>query len=359
MGGITEATHLFQTERIRQFACSLFEAYGATRENAAIVTDHLVESSLAGMHSHGLIRVPQYIREIEEGLLDPAAQPVRSAQQGSRVTIEGNRSSGQVAATFAVAEAVTTAAAHGVAVVTVRRCAHIGRVGVYPEAIARQGYLALAFCSASPRQQRVAPLRAREARLSTNPIAYAFPTATDPVVGDIATSAIAEGKIRSLRNRGLPAPHGALHDGRGAPTTDPNVLYEDPPGTLQPLGGPDFGHKGFALSLLVEAMSTLLSHEDPVDDSRHGNVLTIVSIAVDAGYVTRAERLLTYVRSAEPIDPARPVVLPGEPERQARRAAEGVLIDAPTWEAIVALAEARRLPVPAPMGGVAVERPGA
>ena len=355
MGGSVEAMHLFGTEEMRRFARSLFEAYGATRENAAIVGDHLVESSLVGMHSHGLIRIPQYIREIEEGLLDPAARPARSVADGLRVSVDGNRGFGQVAAAFAVTEAVEMAAAHGLAVVTVRRCGHVGRVGVYPETIARKGYVGIAFCSAAPSTQRVAPFRAREARLSTNPIAYAFPTGTDPVVGDIATSAIAEGKIRSLRNRGLSAPEGTLRDGWGRLSTDPNVLYASPPGALQPLGGPEFGHKGFALSMLVEAMTTLLSQEDPLDASRHGNVLTLISVAIDPAYVTRAERLVTHIRSAAPIDPARPVVLPGDPERQAHRTAEGVLIDTPTWNSITALAKARQLALPAPIGGVATE----
>jgi len=346
---MSATTLLFPPETLRTFLGSLLQAYGATAANAATVADHLVESSLCGHHSHGIIRVPQYLEEVRAGKVDPTATPRLTSGHGPRRSVDGERGFGQVAAGFAVHQALESAAGHGLGLVTVRRCGHVGRVGVYPEAIARRGMLGLAFCSASPPAQRVAYFGGREGRLSTNPIAYAFPTGGDPVLGDFATSAIAEGKIRSLRNRGLPAPAGALRDAAGAPTTDPDALYAEPPGTLQPLGGPDFGYKGSALALLVEAMATLFAGEDPMDASRHGNILTLLAIAPDDGFAERAARLVARLRAVTPIDPARPVMIPGEPERRARESAPGVMVDPPTWEAISALAAGRGLALPTPL----------
>ncbi len=341
------ATVVVAPDDLRRLGVTLFEAYGASRANAEIVSSHLVDSSLAGVHSHGVMRIPSYLEEIEAGSVDPKAEPVAGGGRGVWRRIDGNRGFGHVAATRAVAEAIGGATEHGLACVTVRNCGHAGRIGAYSEAVARRGFVVVIFCSAWPSAQRVAPFRGRDARLSTNPISYAFPTSAEPVVADFATSVTAEGRIRSLGNRGLPAPAGALRAADGSPTQDPSALYTNPPGSLQPLGGPDFGYKGTALGLLVEGMATLLAGDDATDDSRRGNNLTFIAFMPDVGFAERAQRYLDHVRSAPPIDPGSPVLLPGEPERRARAAATGVMVDAPTWEAIRRLAEVHRLAVPA------------
>src|SRR6185295_3601784 len=105
----------------------------------------------------------------------------------------------------------------------------------------------------------VAPFGGIEGRLATNPIAFAIPNGSTPVVADFATSAMPEGRVRTARNTGRRLPDGVLQDASGRATDDPTVLYEEPEGTLLPLGGPLFGHKGYAMAILVEAMATLLA----------------------------------------------------------------------------------------------------
>jgi LDH2 family malate/lactate/ureidoglycolate dehydrogenase len=243
-----------------------------------------------------------------------------------------------------VHEVARHAREHGAAVVALRGAGHLGRIGAYAEALARDGFVAMAFCSVPTRFHNVAWFGARSGRMGTNPIAYAFPTEGDPVVADFSTSATPEGRIRLLRNQGLPAPPGLLRDAEGRPTTDPDVLYADPGGTIQPLGG-DFGHKGSALGMLAEVMATLLADED-VGHDEHENNLTLVALTPGDGFRGRASRYTDYIHAAAPIDPSRPPLVPGEPEAANRRRATSVVVDATSWAAIAERAARKRVPVP-------------
>jgi uncharacterized oxidoreductase len=344
MSGSGADSPSFEPERLRAFLEQLFVAYGAPVDNARHVVDHLLDASLVGLHSHGIIRVPDYLDAIASGAIDPAAVPM-IVDDGSILVLDARGCFGQVAGAAVVTAATERVASNGIAIVALRRAGHLGRIGAYVETLARRGLVALAFCSVPTRFHNVAWFGTREGRLGTNPIAYAVPTGDTPVVADFSTSAIPEGRVRFLRNQGLPVPDGVLHDSSGVPTTDPNVLYAPDAGTLQPLGGESLGHKGSALGMLVEVMGTLLAGEDADDPDRDNN-LTIVAFAPPPGFEARAAALVRYVHDAAPIDPERPPLVPGEPEVRARRTTERVLVDATTWAAIRERANAKGLPQP-------------
>lgn len=322
-------------EPTRAFTQQIFERIGTPQDNAVEVADHLVESSLRGMHSHGLIRVPQYLEEARNGAFDPAASPVVNLRHGARVTISGNRAFGQLGGMLAAKEGIRVASEFGCALVTATNLGHTGRIGAYAEAIGRAGKGSIWFASGTGVEgRRVAPFRGRDARLSTNPISYSLPTSTEPVVADFATSAGAEGVVRSLRNRGLQAPPGMLLDDQGRPTNDPNALYSEPAGTIALLGGEVYGHKGFALSLLVEAMSTLVGGLGFDDQMSPHNTIAAIAFEVDDDFRKRFESYISYLRSTGVADPTKPVLLPGDPERSARGSATSVYIDDATWKAL-------------------------
>jgi LDH2 family malate/lactate/ureidoglycolate dehydrogenase len=337
-------SHELDPARIAAFLHSLFTAAGASNTNARIVVDHLLDASRVGLHSHGVLRAPDYLDHVEQGVIAPDAEPRLEREDGSIARYDAARCFGQVAGRLAVDEALRRAEA-GSAVVTVRRAGHLGRIGAYVEELAAAGLFGLAFCSVPARYHNVAWYGTRDGCLGTNPIAYAFPTRGAPVVADFSTSALPEGKIRFLRNRGLAAPDGALRDAAGRPTTDPAVLYADRPGTLQPLGGPQ-GHKGSALGLLVEAMGTLLAGEG-VDDQARENNLTVVAVKVGRDFPTLASGLVDHVHRAAPLDGSAPPMLPGEPEQRARDATEAIVVDAITWERLAVHAGRRGVPIPA------------
>jgi LDH2 family malate/lactate/ureidoglycolate dehydrogenase len=336
----------FAPDALRPFLVALFDAAGVPHASSEVVVAHLLDSSACGLPSHGVLRVPEYLDAIAAGRVDAAAG-ARVLSDGAVLVLDADRALGQVAATAAVDAARERARANGVGVVALRHAAHLGRIGAYAEALARDGLVAIAFCSVPTRFHNVAWSGAREGRMGTNPIAYAYPTSGDPVVADFSTSATPEGRIRLLRNQGKPAPLGLLHDAHGRPTTDPNVLYATPGGTLQPLGAPDFGHKGSALGMLVEVFGTLLAGET-ADDPERDNNLTLLALVPDDGFVARADAYVDYIHAAAPIDAARPPLVPGELEADARRACTTITVDATTWGQIVTHATRAAIPVPEP-----------
>jgi uncharacterized oxidoreductase len=329
----------------RRIVVEVLEAYGSAPENAAVVADHLVTSDLSGVRSHGFIRLPQYVAEILNGETDPVGRPVRRSAGPGRTELDAARSFGQVAGVEAADLAEAAAKATGLGLVTVHEAGHTGRIGAYAEQLGERGCLAVVVCSGARMGHRVAPFGGREARLATNPIAFGIPSSSDPIVGDFSTAVAPEGVIRVLRNLGMPAPDGTLLGPDGLPTTDPSVLYEDPPGTILPLGGMQLGHRGFGLGLLVEALATLLARDETDDEQRKGSNLAVLAISVDAEFASRTDRLIEYARSAEPIDPAVPVMLPGEREYRMRRQSQSVLVDQRTWDQVTTFAADRDVPL--------------
>lgn len=327
------------------FVAVLLRKCGAPARHATVVAEHLVENSRLGVHSHGLIRVPQYVAEIRAGDVDPRARPRQVRKRGAVTWVSGSSCFGPVGGIFCAARAVTAAREHGIGLVVANRLGHTGRLGAYAELIAAEGCVGLIFGTGPRRGHIVAPFGGIDGRLSTNPIAFAVPNGATPVVADFATSQLPEGKVRSARNRRLRLPPGVLQDAGGNPTDDPAVLYGRPRGTLLPLGGAAFGHKGYALGVLVEAMATLLAGDDAVETARQGFNLTLVAIATRAGFEAATARFADYLRSARPADPSRPVLVPGDPERDARRRSF-VEVDEQTWEETGAIA--RELGVEAP-----------
>lgn len=320
---------------VRRLGASLLTAAGASAADADTVVTHLLDADAMGLRSHGVMRVPQYLAEIAAGELDPCGTPTVGLGKPGRASVDGSGTFGQVVGMRMATVAVELARSTGIALVTGSRMGHTGRIGAYPEWIAESGLFGIAVCSGSPSGHWVAPYGGRDGRLATNPIAFAYPAGADgPVVADFSTAATAEGVIRSLRNRGLQAPAGWLRDVDGRPTTDPGALYASPRGAIQPLGG-DLGYRGTALAVLVEVLATLLVGDAVDDDRRKGSDLTIIAIEADAGFVDLAAGLGRHVRSSAPIDPARPVLMPGDRERAARDATPATIdIDAPTWAAL-------------------------
>jgi uncharacterized oxidoreductase len=327
------------------FVTALLRKSGSPPGHARLVADHLVENSRLGVHSHGLIRVPQYVKEMGSGEIDPRARPRRTRTRGSITWVSGNSCFGQVGGVYAARHAVATAREHGTGLVIASRLGHTGRLGAFAELVAAERCIAVIFGTAPPRGHIVAPFGGIDGRLSTNPIAFAVPDGPTPVVADFSTSAVPEGKVRSARNLGRRLPEGALQDADGQATDDPAVLYGRPRGTLLPLGGSAFGHKGYALAILVEAMATLLAGDDMDDPSRKGYDLTVLAIATEPGFERAADRMVSYLRSARPLDPQRPVLVPGDPERVARQRS-AVDVDRQTWREMEAIA--RQLEVESP-----------
>lgn len=333
----------------------VFVAVGTPAAGARRVADSLVLSNLVGHDSHGAIRLPQYVRSVRDGAIDPAARTAVERETACTAWMTGNWGWGQIAAWDATQLAVAKAREANLAAVTLHCANHVGRAGEYVEEIARQGMIGLATVNNHGGAVQVAPFGGCERRLSSNPVAFAAPTGGDPILVDMTSSVVAEGKIRVLRNQGKLAPEGWLIDADGNPTQDPNVLYTERPGALMPLGGA-LGHKGYGLGVLIDIMSGALSGAgcSSLTAPRIGNGMFVQAVRVDAfvsreDYFREIDGLVQSLRSCRPAVGFSEVLVPGEPERRTekRRRAEGIPVDEETWHQISETAESVGVAVPA------------
>jgi LDH2 family malate/lactate/ureidoglycolate dehydrogenase len=327
---------------------SILEAVGTPSDLASTVAQSLVDANLAGHDSHGVLRLPSYVEGVRDGRVMPAARAQRLPQDGACARIDGAWGWGQPAAHLATDTAAQLADTHGVGVVAIGRCNHIGRLGEYVEKLTRAGKLGMAMCNTNV---TVAPYGGFTRLLGTNPIAWGAPRAEGkpPLVMDFATATIAEGKLRVARAIGGQAPPGAVVDREGRPTQDPAAFYDG--GALTAFGG----HKGFGLSVMVELMGGILSGSGasslPEYDNGNGTVLLALEVErfLPAGaFRAQAEAFSEQLHRAPPAPGFDAILLPGEPEARSRaeRAAKGIPLPAATAEAIADLAMGLGLPRP-------------
>ncbi|MCL5103172.1 MAG: Ldh family oxidoreductase [Armatimonadetes bacterium] len=336
---------VFSAEDLRRIGVEIFTACGAPPDEAAIVADELVDSNLMGLDSHGVVRYIEYVGKVLEGKTKPGA-PVRIVKDTPTVAVvDCGFNFGPVASTRMVNIVCEKARKNNIAYAVSKNCTHIGRLGGVVQKVAEQGLFGLATCNSSKHGHWVVPWGGRQGRLATNPLAFAAPTGGDPVVLDMSTSMISEGKVRVLMNQGLPVPEGCIQDADGNPTTDAKHWYGPPKGTILPFGS-ELGYKGFGLSLLVEILSGIMAGEASTFDASYINGLSI--LAIDPGSTCGAQRftelmddLCAYMTSTPPAPGFDEVVMPGAYDFRSRekRLAEGISIDDNTWKQIVASAE--------------------
>lgn len=343
----------FAPETLQRISSRIFQALGASQAEGDRVGELLVEANLVGHDSHGVIRIPQYVNLLKEGLVTPEAPFQLEQETPSTAIVNGNWGFGQVIATRAVDVAVEKARQVAVSVVTVYNANHIGRLGSYTLEAARAGYICLLTANAHGGARSVAPFGGTARRMATNPICIAAPSGGDPLVLDITTSVVAEGKVRVKRNRGEQTPPGWIIDAEGNPTTDPNKFYGPPAGALLPFGG-SVAHKGYGLSIIVDILSGALSGAgcSRPDATRIGNGVFIMVINPTAFttmdlFRRQVDDFVAYLRSSPTAPGFKEILMPGEVEirEEKKRRAEGVFVEDETWRQIAEIAQANGVKV--------------
>jgi LDH2 family malate/lactate/ureidoglycolate dehydrogenase len=335
---------------LEELARRVFVAAGTPDELAAHTARHLVKANLSGHDSHGVIRIPAYLRQIEEGRIVPDARPEVVQEWLATAVVDGKRAFGQVAASFALDVALRKADVSGAGAVSIRRCNHIGRLGHYSEDAAERGYIAFViYGSAGPNSGHAAPYGGAARHLGTNPWSVGIPgKQLAPVVADFATTVVAEGKIQVARAKHAPLPPGCIVDKDGRPSTNAADFYAG--GMILPMGG----HKGYALSLIAALLGAGLTAEQPAPDGRGGGVLVLAlnprAFASEDAYTGTIDRMAAAVKAVPPAPGFEAVLLPGEPEAQARaeRERSGVPIPEDTWAALADAAKRFGVPLPEP-----------
>ncbi len=342
---------------LTDFAKSLFVKVDVAPHEAQIVSRSLIGANLRGYDSHGVMRIPFYIAAIRDGRVKPAATLRVERETPAALVCDGDWGLGQVLARELMERLIAKARSLGVACGTLRQAAHIGRVGEYSEIAAENGMAAIICANGHGSGQRVAPVGGKEGRLGTNPLSIGMPGGKEgPFILDFGTSATAEGKVRVKRIAGEKVPPGWILDADGNPTTDPNRLYGDPPGTILPMGG-DQAYKGFGLAFMIEMLAGGLSGgrcSHPGAPPPAGNDVLFLVLAPEqlggSGHLAaQIADLEPFVRGTARRHGFDKITLPGDPERGllAERMKNGIPLDDGNWTELVKLAGTLEVSVPA------------
>ena len=257
-----------------KFCKDVFAAFGFTEEEAATITDVLLDSDLSGIESHGIQRLYRYFRSIEKGMILPDAKPEVVFETPLSAVIDGHDGMGQLIGNKAMCMAIEKAKAHGIGIVTVRNSNHYGIAGYYAKMALSEGLIGMSCTNTNP---ITVPTHGRAAMLGTNPIAVAVPADPVPFLFDAGTSVVTRGKLEVYNKAGKPMPEIWALDAAGHPTADASEVLGNIAGHngggIMPVGGPteeSGGHKGYGYAMLCEIFSSILSMGTPSDRTGAG-----------------------------------------------------------------------------------------
>ncbi|WP_161141832.1 Ldh family oxidoreductase [Propylenella binzhouense] len=330
-------------DELRRVAVRIFAARGMPEANAARVAEVLVWADAGGHGSHGVGRIPTYLKFIEAGDLDPAGVPLVDVDSGAVFRVDARRTAGAAALSLAVGMAEERARRHGVAFGVVGHTTHIGAAGYYAQRLAEAGLVGIVLSAGVP---LMAYHGTKVASVATAPLSVAIPAGDrPPLLLDMASSVVALGKIRQALANGTPLQPGWALTADGRPTTDPAEA-----GIQLPLGGA----KGAGLALMFEAIASLLGSAPVLVEAlggagRRRHVQNAALIAVDvakfrepAGFAADVAALVDTLKRLPKAEGVEEILMPGERSQalRARAAARGVEIRADLWDELQALARA-------------------
>src|SRR5689334_3278453 len=295
---------------------------------------HCIDANLAGHDSHGIIQIPTYIDRIQVGHIVPGAPWTIVQESPTTTVIDGHWGFGYTVTERAMQLTIDKARSANVAATTVFRQGHIGRLASYTLMAARADMIGLITADSGRSAKQVAPFGGREARIGTNPLSIAIPSDLEgPLFLDMATSAVAAGKIQLAASRGEQVPSGWIIDASGRPSTDPADLRRG--GALLPLGGSE-GYKGSGLAVIVEILCGLLTGlgfgMDPTGRHNDGCFMAVFNVAAFrplAEFKREVAEFARYLKETPPSEGSTGVFYPGEVEyiREQQRKVAGIEIE--------------------------------
>ncbi len=315
------------------YARDALAASGLDAGHAEIVAETLVEGDLLGHSTHGLALLPRYLRELAAGHMTKAGEPSVVRDHGASAAWDGKYLPGPVLVRRALAQCTQRARDTGVATVAIGQSHHVACLAAYLKAVTDEGMAAI-IASSSPATASVAPFGAVAGIYSPNPIAAGWPTGGDPVLVDISASITTNSLVSERVEEGRSLPGAWMIGPDGTASDDPGLLTAEPAGALLPLGGTEYGHKGFALGLIVEMLTAGLAGHGRADapDQWGASVFVMVVDPEHHGGRAAFERQTGFMagaaRGAKVPDGASAVRLPGERALRLRRQqmAEGVAL---------------------------------
>jgi len=342
--------HHFQADHLRALTHRIFTAVDTPDHIAAVVAEILVNANLTGHDSHGVLRIPAYLNQIQKGNLDPAAEPEVIKETANTLLIDAQQGFGHYTSYQAMTLAIEKARQAAVCCVSFKNTTHIGRLGEYAEMAARAGCIGFITTGGGRRDGGgVVPFGGARGALGTNPMAVGVPTGDDvPYVLDFATSIVAEGKLQVARSKNVDVPEGYIVDKAGNPSTKTADFYEG--GYLLPVGG----HKGYALSLMICLLGGLNGTFNPENGMMQGQFMQVINVAAFTPLETYQQHVRAFLDGIKTIPPApgfEAVIAPGDLEHRtrAKRLIEGIDLPAAIYEQLQEAA--KRLNVSFPLEG--------
>ncbi|MBC7814450.1 MAG: Ldh family oxidoreductase [Burkholderiales bacterium] len=256
---MTNSTERYLASDLLAFATTLLQRAGLSTDRAGTAAEILLEADLMGHTTHGFNLLGPYLGELESGAMTKDGEPTVVADHSAALTWDGRYLPGPWLVTQAMDVAFERIRTNPVVTIVIQRSHHIACLAAYPKRATDKGLFMLLTCS-DPRAKSVAPFGGIRPLYTPNPLAVGIPMQGDPIIIDISMSTTTNGLVGRLYNegKGEHLPHEWLLDNQGNASDDPATNYTDPPGTVLPLGGMDSGHKGFALGILVEALTSAL-----------------------------------------------------------------------------------------------------
>jgi L-2-hydroxycarboxylate dehydrogenase (NAD+) len=341
----TERERRIPWKALQLTVSGIFQACKMSGGDAELLAETLVQADLRGCHSHGTLRVPEYVFKLKEAGVDPAGKPLVVRDAKTALVVDGNNSMGQIGSCFAMREAICRAREYSLALAAVRGSNHCGAMAYYAMLALPEDMIGIAATNALP---TMAPWGGLEKILGINPLAIAIPAGEeDAIVLDAAFSGSSHGKIRVYHQKGESIPPDWAFDADGRPTTDPAEAIN---GLLQPIGG----YKGTGLALMMGILSTLLSGAsygtelgNMVDGPQPGHdghfyLAVKVSAFVDLSeFKSRVDGIIRQIRNGRKAPKTDRIYAPGgleaETERHYRQ--EGIPLNEATLEGISRSAE--------------------
>lgn len=343
----------YAADDLVRFATELLARAGLDADKAGTTAELLVEADLITHTTHGLQLLASYLGALEDGSMARDGEPEVVVDRGAQMVWDGRRLPGLWTTARAIDEAIARSAEHGVVTVAVRRSHHIGCLAAYLQRATSKGRM-LILMTSDPAGESVAPFGGLDPVFTPDPFAIGIPTGGDPIMIDTSASITTNGLTGRLHKEGERLPGPWVQDHQGRVGDDPAVLFTDPPGTILPTGGQDHGHKGFALALLVEALTQGLGGFGRADGVKQWGAAVFVQVLdPDAFAGVDAFRRQTRLhaersRASRPLHPDRPVRVPGDGAlaRKRQALAEGLALHPGIMDGLESWAEKLGVAVP-------------
>ena len=315
---MSNSTPRYRADALVPFASTLLQRAGMGTAQADCVADTLVQGDLLGHDTHGLQLLAGYVKELETGSMKGQGAPLVVSERPAALLWDGQRLPGPWLMHQALDTLTPRARELGTASLVIRRSHHIACLAVYLRRALKDNLMMLIACS-DANSASVAPFGGTQAVVTPNPLALGFPLSGDSgVMVDISASITTNGMTNRKHKAGEKYEHEVFIDAKGQPTNDPAVLFQQPPGTLLPVGGLSHGHKGYGLSLLVESLTAGMAGHGRADPKEgwgatvHITLHDLSAFGGTADFLRQMDHIADRCRHNTPIDPGRPVRMPGE-----------------------------------------------